>query len=79
MKTKLGSYESQLDKLEPINATLRRLRAHAKQKDSDCLKGLLIDFIECTDQRFQAVVDIAGKKKLFCAIVDTLQNAQELL
>ena len=29
IKTKLSGLESQIDKLEPINATLRRLRAHA--------------------------------------------------
>ena len=47
----------------------------AKQRQSNCLKGLFIDFIECTDPHFNAVVDIAAKSKLFCAIVDDLQSA----
>ena len=79
LKTKLGGLETQLEKVEPIYATHRRLRAQIKQKESTCLKGLLIDFIECTNPQFNAVVDIAGKSKLFCAIVDTLRGAQELL
>ena len=49
IKTKLSGLESQIDKIEPINATLRRLRAHVEAKQSICLKGLLIDFIECTN------------------------------
>ncbi len=49
IKIKLSGLESQLDKIEPINATLRRLRAHVSAKQSTCLKGLLIDFIECTN------------------------------
>ena len=61
LKTKLQSLDLQLDKIEPINATLRRLRVHARNKQSNCLKGLLIDFIECTQPQFNAVVDIAGK------------------
>ncbi len=75
LKTKLAGLESQLDKIEPINSTLRRLRAHAQLKGSTCLKGLLMDFIECTNSQFNAVVDIAAKQKLFCAIVDDLGAA----
>ena len=75
LKTKLSGFETQLDKIEPIYSTLRRLRAHARQKESNCFKGLLIDFIECTNPQFNAVVDIAGKQKLFCAIVDDLSSA----
>jgi len=39
------------------------------------MQGLLIDFVECTNPQFNAVVDIAGKQKLFCAIVDTVAGA----
>lgn len=39
----------------------------------------MIDFIECTNPQFNAVVDIAGKSKLFCAVVDNLEGAKELL
>ena len=46
-KTKLTSLNQALDKVEPIYATLRRLQALAKQKESQCFKGLLIDYIEC--------------------------------
>jgi len=38
-----------------------------------------MDFIECTNAQFNAVVDIAAKQKLFCAIVNDLASAQELL
>ena len=38
-----------------------------------------MDFVECTNPQFNAVVDIAGKQKLFCSIVDQLEDAQELL
>jgi len=65
--------------VEPVYSTLRRLQAHARTKGSHCLKGLLIDFVECTNPQFNAVVDIAGKQKLFCAIVEDLRAAQELL
>lgn len=79
MQTKIAGYEAQLDKLEPSNATTRKLKAHVKQRESRCMKGLLIDFIECTNPVMNGIVDIAGKQKLFCAIVDTLNDAQELL
>ena len=79
MKTKLNGLYSQMDRMEPIYSTLRRVQAQAKSKGSQCLKGLLIDYIECTNPQVSAVVDIAGKQKFFCAIVETIQDAQELL
>ena len=79
MKTKLSGLHSQMDKLEPVYSTIRRLQSHVKSKGSNCLKGLLLDFIECTNPQVSAVIDIAGRQKLFCAIVDSLGDAQELL
>ena len=58
---------------------MRRLKAQVEKKDSDCLKGMLIDFIECTNPVMNGVIDIAAKQKLFCAVVDDLRGAQELL
>ena len=75
LKTKLAGHEQQLEKIEPVYGTFRRLRTQIKQKGSTCLKGLLIDYIECTNPQFNAVVDIAGKQKLFSAIVDNLGDA----
>ena len=60
IKTKLSSLNQALDKVDPIYSTLRRLQAHAKQKESKCFKGLLIDYIECKP-RFAGVLDIAAK------------------
>jgi len=73
-RTKLSSLNQALDKVEPIYATLRRLQALAKQKESHCFKGLLIDYIECKPQ-FAGVLDIAANKKLFSVIVDDLKSA----
>ena len=68
-----------MDRVEPAYATLRRLKEHVRTKNSTCLKGFFIDFIECTNPQVSAVVDIAAKQKLFCAIVDEMKDAQELL
>ena len=47
IKTRLDQTYCQLDKLEPIYATLRRIEALAKEQDLKGYRGILIDYIEC--------------------------------
>jgi len=58
---------------------LRRIEAACKEQNIIGFRGLLIDQIDLTEARFNAVVDIAGKAKLFSLIVDDLATAQKVL
>jgi hypothetical protein len=60
LKAKLKHEYSILDKVEPSYATLRRVLDLAKLNGIDGVKGLFIDFVECSPQ-INCVVDIAGK------------------
>ena len=51
----------------------------AQQKGISGVRGLLIDFIELTQPQFNAIVDIAGKRKLFSLVVDTYKTAEDIL
>lgn len=44
-------------------------------KDFPGYKGLLLDHLHVSDSRFNAVVDIAGKSKLFTILVEDLATA----
>ena len=77
-QAKLTQVSQQLDRVEPMHSTLRRLRKLVKEKDSKCFKGLLIDYIDCP-QQFYGVLDVTVKQKLFSVIVDEMKDAEELL
>lgn len=75
MKTRLEQSFAQLDKLEPIYATLRRIESIAKEQEIKGYRGLLIDFVECKFPQFHQIVDIVAKSKLFSILVDDLDTA----
>ncbi len=66
-----------LDKADPSYLTLRRVDLACR--DLPGYKGLLLDHLHISDQRFNAVVDIAGKSKLFTILVEDLATAQQVL
>lgn len=68
-----------LDKADPAYVTLRRIDALCKEQKLVGYKGLLLDSLELLEPRFNAVVDIAGKAKIFSIIVDDLDTAQKVL
>ena len=47
LKTKYQSEVEQLEKVEPIFSTLRRLRALIMEKGLVGFRGFMIDYIEC--------------------------------
>ena len=77
-QTKLNSLYQQIDKVEPVYLTLRRLQKLANDQNSNCFQGLLIDYINCPPQFYDAL-DIAAKQKLFSVIVNEMKDAEELL
>lgn len=78
LKTKYTSEVDNLEKLDPIYSTIKRLKTLIIEKRVPGFKGLLIDFIE-VDAKFTACVDLAAKSKLFSIIVDDLDTAKEIL
>lgn len=68
----------QLEKLEPIFGTLKKLRALIKEKGIAGYRGLLIDFLDY-DQKISSCIDLAAKSKLFSIIVEDLDSAKEIL
>ena len=78
MKAKYTTEVEQLERLDSIYSTLKRLKVLINEKNIVGFRGLLIDFIEC-DNRFAACVDLAAKSKLLSIIVDDLDTAKEIL
>lgn len=78
LNTKCKAESDGLEKLEPIFATLKKIRAVIKEKKVEGYKGMLIDFIEF-DAKISSIVDLAGKSKLFSVIVDDMNAAKEIL
>ena len=75
LSTKYKAEVEQLEKLEPIFSTLRKLRGLIKEKGIAGFKGFLIDFIEY-DAKISACIDLAGKSKLFSVVVEDLEAAK---
>ena len=78
LKAKYTGEVEQLEKLDPIYSTLKRLKSLIAEKQIRGYRGLMIDYIEC-DNRFSACIDLAAKSKLFSIIVDDLETAKEIL
>jgi chromosome segregation ATPase len=68
----------QLERIEPVYSTIKKLRALIKEKDLPGFKGLLIDFLEF-DSKISSVIDLAAKSKLFSIVVEDLEAAKQVL
>lgn len=78
LQTKLQSYHSIIDKVDPIYCTLRRIAAKAKEQKISGFKGFIADYFSC-DKTYALPVDIIAKQKLFAIVVDTTDTAQKIL
>ena len=78
-KKKLAQNQQLLDKTDASYVTLRRIDNACKEHKITGYRGLLIDQLDILESRFNAVIDIAGKAKLFSIIVDDLATAQRVL
>lgn len=74
-KKKLVQNQQLLDKVDASYVTLRRIDAACKDQKIAGYRGLFIDQLDLVENRFNAVIDIAGKAKLFSIIVDDLSTA----
>jgi chromosome segregation ATPase len=74
-KKKLAQNQQLLDKTDASYVTLRRIDNACKEQKIFGYRGLLIDQLDLLESRFNAVIDIAGKAKLFSIIVDDLVTA----
>lgn len=78
LKTKYKAEVENLEKLEPIFQTLKKIKAVIRENNIQGFLGLLIDFVEF-DSKISAIVDLAGKSKLFSIVVEDLNAAKEIL
>ncbi|TNV73888.1 hypothetical protein FGO68_gene5106 [Halteria grandinella] len=78
MKAKYRAEVDSLEKVEPIFATLKKLRGLIRERGIQGYKGLLIEFLEF-DPKFSQCIDLAAKSKLFSIIVEDLDSAKEIL
>jgi len=60
-KQKLTQNQQVLDKVDASYITLRRVDQACRENNLNGYLGLLLDHLQVTDSRFNAVVDIAGK------------------
>ena len=75
LKIKYKAEVEQLEKIEPIFSTLKKLIGLIKEKGIQGYRGMLIDFIDF-DQKISSCIDLAAKSKLFSVIVDDLESAK---
>lgn len=74
-KSKLTQSQQFLDKTDPSYVTIRRVDQACREQNLPGYKGILIDHLKVSESRFDAVVDIAGKSKLFSIITDDMITA----
>jgi len=78
LAVKYKAETEQLERIEPVYSTIKKLRALIKEKDLPGFKGLLIDFLEF-DPKISSVIDLAAKSKLFSIVVEDLEAAKQVL